>query len=222
MEIDNIAYYEEGIVTYDNNQNKWVSIDEYGGLSLYERFRDVDDYYAIFIRNGMLEFYEQEDGQESKIALLDQMDDGILYEEGMPSRYSVFVFASAYDLQWAKNELNEYIKNKIEAGSIKKLSMYPDFGNECFWYEDGTLFDMAKFNLQERVPHLYKSLQEWIQEFQKHQSIENFNWNSFDNIGRQIHQQLQFLVAEEYYIEYTISYEEKEARKNITSLQLYL
>jgi hypothetical protein len=92
--------------------------------------------------------------------------------------------------------------------------MYPDFGSECFWYAgDGAVFDMKEFNLQKRNPKLYTNIKKWVQEFQEHEKIKEFDWDTFNKQGEYLHHTLQLLVADEYYIEYTISHEAKEAKK---------
>lgn len=97
---------------------------------------------------------------------------------------------------------------------MQKILMYPDFGNECFWYSpSGAVSDIEEFAPM-LLPdsQLYHDIKKWCKEFQSCE-MEDFDWNAFDKIGKTLYSKLKKLLHGKYTLEYLQSCEEIQARQ---------
>jgi len=96
--------------------------------------------------------------------------------------------------------------------SQNTVSMYPDHGEVCFWF-DGTAGDIESFEEEFDFEHTYKELKEKLKEwygnkFDEITSSKNPDWDSYNKEGRALHQELQEVVKSKYILAYYKSFEE--------------
>jgi len=94
---------------------------------------------------------------------------------------------------------------------MQRIWMYPDFGDECFWYSpSGIVCPIEEFEpLLPSTSKLHQDIKKWRYSFNK-QEEEQFSWSEFNQQGRKLHKELEKLLNNKYLIEYVKSYEEQQ------------
>ena len=105
---ENSPKYYEICVVAKNEANKWVHIsNDYTDIGPSD-----EQYYAIIVKESMLDYYSDEDAFFSQLELIDAVCIEDLHDSKTTHQYTVLVFDSAYDLDYATSELDKYIKEK--------------------------------------------------------------------------------------------------------------
>lgn len=88
------------------------------------------------------------------------------------------------------------------------VNMYPDFGNVYLWFNSGAgdINSLEEYDFSQT--DLPESLEDWSRLFNKMDDDPNPDWETFNNIGKSLHSELQNIVKERYIIVYGKSFEE--------------
>jgi hypothetical protein len=90
----------------------------------------------------------------------------------------------------------------------KLINMYPDFGGFYLWFNGGAgdIEDLEEYDFSNT--DLPDRLKAWSKLFDKMDDDPKPDWETFNSIGKSIHEELQQIVKERYIIVYCKSFEE--------------
>ena len=108
MQNNKIDYYEVCIVTKDE-EDRWIYVSsDFGNVSA-----KYGEYYAMLIKESMLDFYWDEEEMFSQTILIGASIIDKLYDDETSHNYTVLVFDSYTSLDRATDELDKYIEKVV-------------------------------------------------------------------------------------------------------------